>query len=87
MHLATQDAHSLNCTVKLGYNELGYNELPLIVNLFKLLVWFSIFCVPVLSVIANKIPVITNKNFEIKPKFNILAVWLFGSTQLLIKLE
>jgi hypothetical protein len=40
-------------TVKLGNNELGYNELPLIVNLFKALVWFSIFCVTVLSVIAS----------------------------------
>ena len=27
-------------TVKLGYNELGYNELPLIMNKYKCLVWF-----------------------------------------------
>jgi hypothetical protein len=58
--------NKIKYTVKLGYNELGYNELPLIVNLFKSLVWFSIFCVTDLSVIANKNPVITNKNSDSK---------------------
>jgi hypothetical protein len=52
-------------TVKLGYKELGYNELPVIVNTFKQLVWFSIFCLTLLSVIANKIPDITNFCFNL----------------------
>jgi len=30
-------------TVKLGYNDHGYNELTVIANKFILLVWFSIF--------------------------------------------
>jgi hypothetical protein len=30
-------------TVKLGYNELGYNELPLIANKFQSLVGFQHF--------------------------------------------
>jgi hypothetical protein len=29
-------------TVKLGYNDHGYNELTVIANRFHLLVWFSI---------------------------------------------
>ena len=30
-------------TVKLGYNDHGYNELTVIAHKFNLLVWFSIF--------------------------------------------
>ena len=29
-------------TVKLGYNELGYNEHPVITNIIKTIVWFDL---------------------------------------------
>jgi hypothetical protein len=35
--------HNFHCTVKLGYSELGYNELPLIANKYKILVGSSQF--------------------------------------------
>ena len=45
MRAKGSNTSTLRYTVKLGYNELGYNELPLITNKFFILVgsrlWFS----------------------------------------------
>jgi hypothetical protein len=65
-------------TVKLGYNELGYNELPVIVNKFKHLVWFSIFYLTALSVIKNQIPAITNNFFRFFDKL-LFNAQFFGN--------
>ncbi len=65
-------------TVKLGYNELGYNELPVIVNKFKHLVWFSIFYLTALSVIKNQIPAITNNLFRFFDKL-VFNAQFFGN--------
>ena len=56
-------------TVKLGYNELGYNELPLIVNTFSCFVWLRSVWVMLFPLITNRIPDITNslKIFNAKP--------------------
>ncbi len=50
--------------MKLGYNELGYNELPVIVNTFKESVWFSVFHNDKISVITNRTPVIPNNRLS-----------------------
>jgi hypothetical protein len=52
---------SIRNTVKLGYNELGYNELPFITNSNASLVWFKVIPAVSILVITNKISVITNK--------------------------
>ncbi len=41
-------------TVKLGYNELGYNEHPVITNKTKSNGWFQSFLWHIFSVITNK---------------------------------
>jgi hypothetical protein len=41
-------------TVKLGYNDHGYNELTVIANNFNLLVWFSIFFQQNFMLITNE---------------------------------
>jgi hypothetical protein len=69
-------------TVKLGYNDLGYNELLLIANKKLSLVGSGDFTHTIFLVITNRIPVITNRipvitNKNRKKKFSNLQKTTF----------
>ena len=51
----------LSFTVKLGYNELGYYELPAIANKNSIVVWFRLMFSVSFLLITNGFPVITNR--------------------------
>ena len=69
MKMVDHHVNEIQITVKLGFNELGYNELPLIANQFKFLVGFQYFVHLFSWLKAN----ITNKNKD----FSLLSIFLF----------
>jgi hypothetical protein len=55
------DQSKFSTTVKLGYNELGYNELPLITNKFFQFFQSQMHIIYINLPGYNEFPVITNK--------------------------